>query len=234
MSKAIAIIPARGGSKRLPGKNILPFLGRPMISYPIEAARKSGVFDKVIVSTDDDKIAAIAKQSGAESIMRPDELATDEAHELDAARHVLQQLKDREGFEPDAFCLIYATAVFLQPQDFIQSMALLGKPVESDVVMCVSGFNYHPYKTLVKNERGYLEMLFPKECQMRSQFYPHAVASNGTMYWLRTMAFLENDKKSYYVDRLTAYEIPFERAIDIDTAEDFSRAEDVARFKKQG
>ena len=91
----IAIIPARGGSKRLPRKNILPLAGKPIIAYPIQTALDSGVFDKVIVSTEDAEIEAIAKQYGAEVISRPDELATDEAHELELFQIGQQEGEDR-------------------------------------------------------------------------------------------------------------------------------------------
>lgn len=225
----IAIIPARGGSKRLPRKNILPFMGRPMISHPIDAAKKSDVFDAVVVSSDDDEINAIAEESGARIIIRPDDLATDEVHELDAVKHVLQTLRETDNVSPELFCVIYPTAVLIRPEDFQKSVRLFYEGSRPDVVMSVSSFNYHPYKALKENDEGYLEMLFPEECKMRSQLYPHLVASNGTFYWFDADSFDKNP--TYYAERLKAYELPYERAPDIDTEEDYENLKVLANIK---
>ena len=218
----VAIIPARGGSKRLPRKNILPLAGQPIISYPIQTALDSGLFSKVIVSTEDVEISNLAKEFGAEVITRPDALSTDEAHELDACLHVLDTLKTDDS-EPEAFCVLYPTAAFLIPDDLIKSLDKLEKEPVADVVMGVTGYPIHPYKTLLEGEDDYLSLLFPVEAKMRSQFYPKALASCGTFYWLRTESF--RALRTYYPEKLRGYEIPPERAIDIDTQEDFLIAE---------
>ncbi len=231
--KAIAIIPARGGSKRIPRKNIAPLNGRPMISYAIETAIKCNAFDQVFVSTEDDEITAIAHNAGARTFRRSEEFATDTAHELDACAELLESIQKKEGTAPGAFCVIYPTAVLITPEDLEISYKLLEGPPESDVVMSVSGYNYHPYKALVKNPEGYLEMMFPVECKQRSQTYPHVTASNGTFYWLRTESFCGNRGKGYYQERLTPYEIPFQRAIDIDYPEDLEQAERALKFYEE-
>jgi pseudaminic acid cytidylyltransferase len=222
--KNVAIIPARGGSKRLPRKNILPLNGKPMISYPINAALQSGVFDQVIVSTEDKEIQDIARECGAEIVARPDEMATDTAHELEAISYTLDQLPEM----PEAFCVIYPTAAFILPTDLAEAREKLDAPVESDVVMGVSEFDIHPYKSLQTNADGFLEMKYPKECVMRSQTYPHLVASNGTFYWLRTDAYLKN--RAYYQDRLVGHEVPSDRAVDIDTQADYDWAQKLAKM----
>lgn len=224
----IVIIPARGGSKRLPRKNILPFLGKPMITHVIETAKASSVFDRIIVSTEDVEIADIAKDAGAEIFERPSEFATDTAHELDACADVLMQLEK----VPDSFCVIYPTSVLLTPEDIQKASALLNEEPAPDVVMGASAYPIHPYKALIKNEKGSWEMLFPEHCKERSQNYPYVMASNGTFYWLKTVVFLENRDKGYYLDRLMVYGLPPERAVDIDTREDLEWAERVARIEK--
>ena len=227
MTKAVAVIPARGGSKRLPRKNIADFMGKPMLAWPVEAALKSGVFSDVMVSSEDGEIGAVAEKYGALFIRRPPELATDEVDELDAYRHVIDLLTEDKK-RPDYFCGLYATAVFLQPEDFVQSLRAMEVAPRPDVVMGVSGYPVHPYKSLIMNEIGYLQPMFPVENEWCSQRYPKAVASNGTFYWFRTESFLRN--QTYYPERLSGYELPLERAVDIDTPEDYERAQQIARI----
>ena len=228
MTKAIAIIPARGGSKRLPRKNIKPFMGKPMIAWPIESALESGAFSSVIVSSDDDEIGAVAQKYGARFVKRPPELATDEVHESLAYLHVLDVLKSEDA-EPEFFCGLYATAVLVLPKDLKESFGVMESPVPADVVMGVSSYPIHPYKALLTNAEGYQEMMFPVECKWRSQLYPKVVASNGTFYWFRTSSF--RVIPTYYPKRLCYYELPPERAVDMDTEEDFKWAETLAKME---
>ncbi len=219
----IAIIPARGGSKRLPMKNILPVLDRPMLSYPVKAALDSHLFDQVIVSTEDETIQAAALQSGARVLVRPGELARDRSTVAQVCEHVLNTLAG-EGVNPAWFCCVYATALFLKPEDFKASFNL-GKTVpQADVIMGVSRFNLQPLQAMERKD-GFLKPKWP-EYKLQSQFHPDLVASNGTLYWARTDSFLK--KKTFYTDRLTGYEIPWIRAIDVDTPEDYQNAQMLA------
>ncbi|MCD8571101.1 MAG: pseudaminic acid cytidylyltransferase [Alphaproteobacteria bacterium] len=227
MTKPVAIIPARGGSKRLPRKNILPVMGKPMIAWPIEAALQSGVFETVIVSTEDDEIADIAKAHGAAVVKRPDDLASDTAMEIDVYAQVLASLPAA----PQSFCAIYATAILLQPDDFQKSFAAFNAQPEADAMMSVSEFPIHPFKALSENSAGFLEMVHPKECLQRSQTYPRYTASNGTFYWLRTAAY--NKQKTYYQPHLLPYILPASRAVDIDTLEDLKMAEAMLRINQE-
>ena len=222
-SDAIAFIPARGGSKRFPRKNIADLYGRPLLAYPLKAALDSGVFMDVVVSTEDVEISKIARQSGGNVDDRSDQYATDVAHELEACLAYLEKREREKKTLPDLVCVIYPTAVMVRDDDLIASKDIFERHPETESVMCVSGFNYHPYKMLVENDQGYLEMKFPKECKQRSQTYPHAMASNGTFYWLKVDALRSSPQKSYYQDNLRAYEIPFERAVDIDYPEDLEK-----------
>jgi len=222
--KIICIIPARGGSKRLPRKNILPILGRPMLSYPIEAALKSRLFDSVVVSTEDEEIAHEATSAGAKVFDRPAELAEDRATVVQVCQEVIETLISG-GQELDYFCCIYATAIFITPDDLNDSLNLLNSEPYSDFVMGVSEYNLHPVQALVE-KKGFLEMMWPEYHAIQSQYHPHLVASNGTFYWAHISAFMKN--KSFYGKKLKGYIIPKIRAVDIDTIEDFRFAEILA------
>src|SRR5215470_8688782 len=230
MNRYLAIIPARGGSKRLPRKNIAPLDGRPLISYPIASALQSGLFQAVVVSTEDAEIAEVSRRAGAAVIARPPELATDEIHEFAACTHVLDTLAAKDG-DPLAFCIIYPTAAFFLPEDLARSCRLLNGPPEADVVMAVAGYPIHPYKAMKESDSGYLELMYPVEARQRSQFYPKVVASCGVFYWLRTAAFRKDP--TYFPRRLVGYELAPDRTIDIDTPADLAWAQKLMRLRVQ-
>lgn len=229
--RRIAIIPARGGSKRLPRKNILELGGQPMLSYPIARAKESGLFDRIIVSTEDDEIAGLAKSSGAEVMDRSDELAGDQKQVIDVCHDVLRRLIE-QGESVDLFCCIYATAVFLKPEDFIESEKIIHEK-NADIVMGVSGYPIHPYKAMEEVD-GFLRPAFPEMAKKQSQNYPDFYASNGTIYWARADYFMKTP--SFFADRLSGYVIPNERAPDIDEPEDYEQAQLLAdlMFKDGG
>lgn len=218
MGKRIAVIPARGGSKRLPRKNILPLNERPLISYPIQSAIESELFDSVVVSTEDQEIAEIAARYNAAIDKRPDSLAGDRSTVVQVCEHVLQL---PEYATVELFCCIYATAAFITPADLKKSFQLLDNPQPADFVMGVSEYNYSPVQAL-KKEDGYLKSMWPEYNKMQSQFYPELVVSNGTLYWGRRNPFLE--ELTFYGRRTVGYLVPHERAIDIDTPADYEKA----------
>jgi CMP-N-acetylneuraminic acid synthetase len=224
----IAVIPARGGSKRLPRKNVLPVLGKPMISYPVRAALDSGVFERVIVSTEDAAIADTARSAGAEVLPRRDELATDQATVTQVCLDVLEQV-GRAGALPESFCCIYATAIFLEARDLSESLRLLDVDPRCEGVMGVSRYPIHPYKALQWDD-GYLKAMWPEQNERKSQEYPDLVASNGTLYWARSAAFRRNP--TFYAMRLRGYVVPAARAVDIDTPEDYEWAQRLAESRK--
>lgn len=226
---AVAIIPARGGSKRLPRKNVAELGGRPVIHHPIETALASGLFQRVIVSTEDEEIGAVARAGGAEVMARPGEFATDAATVVQVCLHTLETLA-QDGVRPAAFCCIYATAAFLEPDDLTAAYALLDEPPAADVVMGVSGFPIHPYKALRESD-GYLVPEFPQQVGEKSQTYPHFVASNGTFYWGRPDVF--TTAPTFYPERLKGHALPPERAIDLDTPEDLEWARRLARLREE-
>ena len=229
INKPIAIIPARGGSKRLPRKNIAPIMNQPMISWPIKACLEAGIFERVVVSTEDSEIADVAATYGAQVVIRPEELATDEIHEGEAHNHVLDTLSG-EGIMPEHFLVIYATAILVTAEDIKAAYHLTQKSTEPDAVMSMSPYPYHPYKAFLEGDDKFWHPMFPKECKMQTQTYPHALAVNGTFCWLRTAPWHEN--MHYFPDKFACYEMPMERAIDIDTPEDYERAKIFCEISK--
>jgi len=220
----VAIIPARGGSKRLPRKNILPVLGKPILFYPVTTSLKSGLFDQVIVSTEDSEIKEAAKNAGARVMDRPVELAQDRASVVQVCLNVLDELF-KEGIQPKYFCCIYATAIFITPEDLKESFLLMTKNPETSIVMGVSEFNLQPVQAL-EDKDGYLRLKWLEYKELQSQFQPQLVASNGTLYWGVTSSFLES--KSFYLKKLKGYKIPWIKAIDLDTPEDLRIAQMIA------
>jgi pseudaminic acid cytidylyltransferase len=215
--RPIAIIPARGGSKRVPRKNIADLNGAPLVSYAIRTCLQSELFSRVIVSTEDGEIAAIAREYAAEVDPRPDTLAGDKT----PATAVIKELLERNfpgSAQPDNFCLVYPMAAFLTVQDLQGSAAELAR---YDAVMGVSKYISHPYKALIE-VNGHLKAMWPDLNMQQSQNYPETYASNGTFCWMRTGAFLEC--LSFYPERLHGYVLPEDRAVDIDTLEDLERA----------
>lgn len=222
--KQVAIIPARGGSKRLPRKNIADIMGRPAISYPIQAALECKLFDRVIVSTDDQEIRSVALECGADVFDRPEKLAGDTAGVKDVCLNVLEMLK-ANGNLPDWFCCIYATAIFLKPEDLVGSFKIFENHPETRGVMGVSEYNLQPTQAMIQSE-GFLKPRWPDLVTLQSQKTGRMVASNGTLYWADTRTFLE--QKTFYVRQMKGYEIPWIRAIDLDTPEDLKTARFIA------
>ena len=218
--KNLAIITARGGSKRIPRKNIKEFCGRPILTYSIEAARKSGVFDEIMVSTDDEEIAQIACAAGASvPFFRSKENAGDYASTDDVIMEVLMAYR-KIGREFDAFCCLYPTAPFLNGKRLFEAMELLK---EADSVMPVVPFSYPPQRGLLLNENGYVERQFPEYATARSQDLPKIYHDCGQFYACRTEAFLE--AKTTDVPRLLPLILTDLEVQDIDTPQDWALAE---------
>lgn len=218
--KPVAIIPARGGSKRLPRKNVLSFLGRPLIAWPIGAAHASGLFSRVIVSTEDDEIAMVAGRYGAEVIKRPEEIATDTSTVVEVCLHALETLR-LNGSLPELICCIYATAALLDPDDLVQSHSLMAGGV-LDSVMGVAEYDLSPLQALTR-KGDHWELMFPEYRAVQSQLYPEMVCSAGMMYWIRPEALLE--QRTFYTRKMGVQKIPRSRLCDIDTQEDLDAVE---------
>lgn len=192
---SVAIITARGGSKRIPRKNIKPFHGKPIIAYPIEAALQSGLFDLVMVSTDDEEIAAIARQYGAEvPFFRSAANSDDYAGTGAVLVEVLEQLKGI-GRSFDYACCLYPTAPFISVYSLTESFRLLQEK-NYDSVFPVCAFSFPILRSLKMNDDGRVEMNFPENFAKRSQDLPPAYHDAGQFYWTNVKAF-EHDPKLY-------------------------------------
>jgi pseudaminic acid cytidylyltransferase len=188
MSGSVAIITARGGSKRIPRKNVKEFCGKPIIVYSIEAALESGLFDEVMVSTEDEEIAEIAKAAGARvPFMRSGENAGDYASTDDVLLEVLEAYRE-QGRKFDSFCCLYPTAPFVTAEKLRRAMQLLDK---ADSVMPVVAFSFPPQRCMVLNEEGELRMKWPEHAKTRSQDLEPYYHDCGQFYCCKTAPFLE-------------------------------------------
>ncbi len=212
----VAIIPARGGSRRLPRKNILEVGGLPMLVYPLQAASECGLFDRIFVSTEDDEIAEIACEYGAEVIQRPPELAQDRSTVVQVCLHTLELHPEIERL-----CCVYATAILLSSDCIVSAHALLDSAPAADFVMGVSEYEHPPVQALKADEKGYLTYMWPEWRGVQSQLQPHLVVSNGSFYWARAAAL--RAEKTFYGHRLKGYLLPPEQVADIDTPADLQR-----------
>lgn len=217
----LAVIPARGGSKRIPRKNIREFCGRPIIAWSIEAALQSGCFDRVVVSTDDEQIAAAARACGAEApFLRPAALADDHAGTLAVMRHAVETLAvDRQA---GRVCCIYATAPFLRAEDLRRGLETLEQS-GADYAFSVTSFAFPIQRALRLTPRGRVEMFDPAQFATRSQDLEEAWHDAGQFYWGRAAAWL--DKAPLFGHGAAPVILPRHRVQDIDTPEDWLRAE---------
>jgi N-acylneuraminate cytidylyltransferase len=218
----VAVIPARGGSKRIPRKNIRDFAGRPMLAYPVAAARRSGLFDRVIVSTEDEEIAAVARACGAETpFCRPAALADDHTGTDAIVRHALEWLA-AQGSPAEYACCIYATAPFLDAAVLREGYRRL---VDSgrEFAFSVTSFPFPIQRALRLHADGAVEAMQPENIFRRSQDLEPAFHDAGQFYWGRARAFL--NEVVTFSPASTAVLLPRHRVQDIDTEEDWRRAE---------
>jgi CMP-N-acetylneuraminic acid synthetase len=221
----VCIIPARGGSKRLPRKNIVEFLGRPILAYTIEAAQESGVFARVIVSTEDPEIAEEARRGGAEIHKRSDALATDTARLVDVC---LGFLGDEEAANRrwDFFGCLLATAPMRNADDVRRTFALL-EPGACEFAMAVTTYPLPPLQALRANEHGFLRPMWPDMINLRSQEAPQLLVDNGSTYFATVLGF--RAERTFYGSTLRGHVMPRERSIDIDEPWDLELARALAR-----
>lgn len=219
----VAIIPARGGSKRIPRKNIRPFLGKPIIAYSIEAAINSSIFDRVIVSTDDTEIADVAKQFGAEvPQLRSHQSATDHAPIIDVVLEVLEQLKQNEGLEPNYLCCIFATAPFVNDSRLSTSFRLMEEN-RKDGIFPVVEYSYPIQRSLEVKSDNSIGMVWPEHLLSRSQDLPPRFHDSGQYYWAKTGSVVS--EQTLFVRNCMAEHISPLQAQDIDVEDDWLLAE---------
>ncbi len=227
--RALAVITARGGSKRIPRKNIKEFCGKPILAYSIEAALGAGVFDEVMVSTEDAEIAEIAKARGAKvPFFRSSESANDYATTADVLLEVLEQYR-RIGREFDYVCCIYPTAPFVSAEKLKNAMELLAGQ-GADSLLPVVRFGFPPQRSVVIKD-GLLQFKWPEHMLTRSQDLEPFYHDAGQFYCVRTDSFLE--QKKMVMEKTVPMVMPESEVQDIDTEEDWKVAEAKYRAVKK-
>jgi pseudaminic acid cytidylyltransferase len=227
----LAVIPARGGSKRIPRKNIREFCGKPIIAYSIEAARLSNCFDRIIVSTDDTEIAAVAREWGAETpFIRPEELSNDFAGTIPVIKHAIEWFIEN-GPQPELVCCIYATAPFVTPQDLQRGLDTL-RSSNSEYAFTVTSYPFPIQRAVKVTPSGRLAMFQPEHFKTRSQDLEEAFHDAGQFYWGRGEAFLR--ELPLFSEDAAPVMLPRHRVQDIDTLEDWYRAELMYKTLQQG
>ncbi len=218
----LAIIPARGGSKRIPRKNIREFCGKPIIAWSIEAALESACFDHVIVSTDDEEISDIAKQYGADvPFIRPAELANDTAATIPVIKHAIEWFADNQQ-KPELACCIYATAPFVTKEDLIRGHDSIFL-CEADYAFSVTSYAFPIQRAIRITNENRVEMFEPENFNTRSQDLEEAYHDAGQFYWGKSDAWLAS--RPIFNSASVPVMLPRHRVQDIDTEEDWLRAE---------
>ena len=218
----ICVIPARGGSKRIPRKNIKEFNGKPIIAYSIEAALNSSCFNRVIVSTDDNEIAKVAKKYGAQvPFVRPEKLSNDSAGTIPVIKHAIEWMEQKNNYIKHVCCL-YATAPFIKSKILTKAYQQL-KDSSADYCFSVTRFTF-PIQRAIKIVQGdKVEMFYPEYFNKQSQDLEEAYHDAGQFYWGKAQAF--KDELRLFSEIATPYILPRYLVQDIDTMEDWIRAE---------
>ncbi len=218
----LAVIPARGGSKRIPRKNIKLFCGKPMLAWSVEAALQSGCFDHVIVSTDDAEIAEVARQCGAQvPFMRPAALSDDHTGTTAVIAHAINWFA-AQGQTPQQVCCVYATAPFVSAADLCRGLAVL-KDTGSEYAFSVTSYAFPIQRAIRITQAKRVEMFNPEHFNTRSQDLEEAYHDAGQFYWGRASAWRAN--KTVFGPESAPIMLPRHRVQDIDTPEDWLRAE---------
>jgi pseudaminic acid cytidylyltransferase len=228
----LAVIPARGGSKRIPRKNIRPFHGVPMLARTIALLRAAEVFDRIVVSTDDDEIIEVAKSAGAEvPFRRPAELSNDTAATVPVIQHAVRALAERE-FSPEYVCCVYPAAVLTTRADLHEGLSRLKSASSFDFAFTATSYAYPLQRALREPPGGGCEMMWPEQAQSRSQDLEPAYHDAGQFYWGHRAAWLEG--RPLFSQNSSMILLPRHRVQDIDTYEDWERAELIFELLQRG
>ena len=220
----LGLITARKGSKRVPDKNIKPLCGKPLLAYTIEAGLASSRLDRVIVSTEDEQIASIARQWGAEvPFRRPEELAADDARTIDVLVHALEWLELHQSYRPDALVLLQPTCPLRTGRHIDEAIGLY-EAKDADCVVAVSEPEHHPYWMKTMDQDGQLTPFMQVDSHRyhQKQALPQIWSSNSSIYVIRRASFLA--RRQIYGGRTYGYVVPRSEALDIDTPWDFHLA----------
>jgi CMP-N-acetylneuraminic acid synthetase len=219
---AVCLIPARGGSKRLPRKNIMPFFGHPMLAYAIAAARHSGLFDAVAVTTDDPDIGRIAEWYGALYIARPAELASDKADLVGVTEHALEECRSR-GLSPQVLCQLMPNCPLRTAADIVAHGRRFVDQARSFQISVVRYRSVYPHWALVADHDGRGQWFFDRTRTTSSHDMEHVRCPTGAIWWVRVGQFLE--QRDFYGDPYHLEEIDADRGIDIDREDELLQAE---------
>lgn len=220
---SIAVLPARGGSKRVPRKNIREISGKPLISWAIETALASGVFEEVIVSTDDPEIASVARESGAAvPFSRPPELSDDFASTTVVMQHAVEYLARSSGHEGELVCCIYPAAIFVDASDYTHSQIQALQLNDASYLATVTKFAHPVQRALTMSASGQIAFIDPAASDVRTQDLPTRWHDAGQFYWARTKSWIEGLP---ILENSFGYELDSWKVQDIDTEEDWRRAE---------
>jgi N-acylneuraminate cytidylyltransferase len=226
----IAVIPARGGSKRIPGKNTREFCGKPIIAYSIAAAHDAGVFDRIIVSTDSTEVARAAEEFGAEvPFLRPAELAEDTTPTMPVVRHAVEWLV-AAGTDVRHVCCVYPASPLVQPRWIREGLDLLSGSA-AEFVFPVAAYRSCIFRAL-RIEDGEIRMFWPENELKRSQDLPDAYHDAGQFYWGTVKAYRSHE--GFFSARSLPIVLPGHLVQDIDTPEDWARAEFLFRSLRSG
>lgn len=218
---SLCIIPARGGSKRIPRKNIKPFMGKPIIAYSIDAALKSGAFDEVMVSTDDEEIAGVARQYGASvPFFRSAETANDYATTVDVLLEVIETYR-QQGNVFDTICCLYSTAPFVTPERLKESYVKLSDNIDASFTMVE--YSYPIQRSLRINEAGLVEMKYPEYLRSRTQDLEKVYHDAGQFYFVKTKTLIE--EKTVWCKKTAPLILSELEVQDLDTLTDWQLAE---------
>ena len=222
----LCIVMARGGSKRVPRKNVRLLQGKPLVSWPVRAAVASNLFQAVVISTDDEEIARAAIAAGATfPFRRPDSVSDDHSTTADALRVTLTQWKDLTGTLPDFCCCLYGTSAFITEKYLREGRALLS---DAECVMAVTPYEHPIQRAMTVSPGGGLTYLQPEYVKWRTQDCPPAYHDVGLLYYFSVRAFFASGAESFLSMHLKAIIVPRTSAIDIDTEEDWILTEALA------
>lgn len=222
----LCIIPARGGSKRFPGKNVVPFNGCPLIALSVRVAKDSGVFDRIVVTSDDPEALEIGRAEGAHVIQRSAALASDSAQVKDVCVQLIVELAT-SGYQPESFCVLLPTSPLRRVEDLQKSCEVMNSSALPDVVMSVCQARHPPQRALSIASDGLLTPFFGEENMIQGQRLVPLYFHDGLLLWCRTSSFVRS--KSFFAGKVVPFEIPLERSVDIDYPIDLAWAEFLAK-----
>ena len=220
--RPIAIIPARGGSKRIPRKNLVSFFGHPMMAYGVTAAVNSGLFQKVILSSDDEEIGKVGEWYGAEFVKRPPDLATDAAKSIDAVTHVLRTLKD-QGVRTDHICQVLPNCPLVTSTDIVEHWNLFRSSDRAFQISVVTYRCVYPEWAIAADADGQGQWLWGSQFLTRSQELSRTFCPTGAVWWARRSDLVAQN--TFYGSPFHLAQIDPNRGVDIDDEEDLSLAE---------